>query len=598
MRILFVASTYNSMTQRAWIELDQRDHQVRVHLMRSGRPLTDTLATWEPELVVAPYLTERIPDEVWQRYTCLVVHPGPPGDRGASSLDHALLEGRRRWGVTIVQATARMDAGPVWAWAPCQLPTGRSKAAIYRREVTDAAMQALVEAVSRFEQGLGPLDPQPEPWPDTGWRPRLQAEAFALDWQASADELAARVRAADSAPGAPVVLGGRRWLAFGATEEDHLRGPDGSVLAHRHGAICVGCGEGALWLSHLRAPGPDGIKLPAALALHRAGMAAAEPVGGTIDILGEAVPDLPEDPFAEEAGRRFREIRYEEEEGVGYLHFDFYNGAMNTDQCRRLLAAFERARRRPVRVIVLMGGADLWSNGIHLNCIEAAPHPAEEAWQNILAMDDLVEALIRDTDHYLVSVLQGNAGAGGVALALAADKILAREGIVLNPHTRNMGLYGSEFWTYLLPRRIGTEKARLFTEACLPWGTTIGRQTGLIDEVLPAEGLEAAVRAHARAIARLDWFDKLLMGKRFQRRKDEAFRPLERYREEELARMHRNFFEDDMGFAEKRRNFVFKRTDPHLACQLMERDWYSARRTIYRYRRYESVTYTGKRAGG
>ena len=30
--------------------------------------------------------------------------------------------------------------------------------------------------------------------------------------------------------------------------------------------------------------------------------------------------------------------------GVGYLHFDFYNGAMSTDQCRRLLDAYRYAR--------------------------------------------------------------------------------------------------------------------------------------------------------------------------------------------------------------------------------------------------------------
>ena len=50
--------------------------------------------------------------------------------------------------------------------------------------------------------------------------------------------------------------------------------------------------------------------------------------------------------------------------------------------------------------------------------------------------------------------MQGNAGAGGVFLALAADQVWARHGVVLNPHYKNMGnLYGSEYWTYLLPRR-------------------------------------------------------------------------------------------------------------------------------------------------
>jgi putative two-component system hydrogenase maturation factor HypX/HoxX len=40
--------------------------------------------------------------------------------------------------------------------------------------------------------------------------------------------------------------------------------------------------------------------------------------------------------------------------------------------------------------------------------------------------------------------MQTNAGAGGVYLALATDYCFAKEGIVLNPHYKNMGLFGSE----------------------------------------------------------------------------------------------------------------------------------------------------------
>jgi Acyl-CoA dehydrogenase, C-terminal domain len=69
--------------------------------------------------------------------------------------------------------------------------------------------------------------------------------------------------------------------------------------------------------------------------------------------------------------RTFREIRYDEQDGVGYLSFDFYNGAMSTLQCNRLRNAFLFARRRPTKVIVLLGGRDFFSNGIHLNVIEA-----------------------------------------------------------------------------------------------------------------------------------------------------------------------------------------------------------------------------------
>ena len=52
---------------------------------------------------------------------------------------------------------------------------------------------------------------------------------------------------------------------------------------------------------------------------------------------------------------------------------------MSTGQCRRLLAAYRHAQGRPVEVIVLGGPRDLFSNGIHLNVIQAADDPAPKS---------------------------------------------------------------------------------------------------------------------------------------------------------------------------------------------------------------------------
>ena len=99
---------------------------------------------------------------------------------------------------------------------------------------------------------------------------------------------------------------------------------------------------------------------------------------------------------------------------MGYVHFEFYNGAMSTQQCMHLREAYQLARQRPTKVILLMGGSDLWSNGIHLNVIEAADQPHEESWSSINAMDDLMREILDTDSHVVVSALAGNADAGGV----------------------------------------------------------------------------------------------------------------------------------------------------------------------------------------
>ena len=200
--------------------------------------------------------------------------------------------------------------------------------------------------------------------------------------------------------------------------------------------------------------------------------------------------------------KTYRDIWYEEGNGVGYLFFEFHNGAMGTEHCRRLLAAYVHARRQPTKVIVLMGGIGVWSNGIHLNVIEAAEDSADESWRNINAMNDLVREIIVTDSHLVVSALAGNAGAGGVILALGADRVVAHSGVILNPHYRSMGgLYGSEYWTYLLPKRVGADIAIQLTSDCKPLGTKEALRIGLIDAVLGANARELRTQARAEAEA-------------------------------------------------------------------------------------------------
>jgi putative two-component system protein, hydrogenase maturation factor HypX/HoxX len=214
---------------------------------------------------------------------------------------------------------------------------------------------------------------------------------------------------------------------------------------------------------------------------------------------------------------------------------------------------------QPTRVLVLLGGAEFWGNGIHLNVIEAAPSPADESWRNIQAMNDLTLTLIQATGQRVVAALQGNAGAGSVFMALAADQLWARRGVVLNPHYKNMGnLYGSEYWTYLLPRRLKSATEAEVMNHRLPMAAEQAAQLGLIDRVFgdDRDDFLVRVRAHAAALAADAALPALLRAKQRQRQADEARKPLAAYREEELKRMHRNFYGFDPSYHIARSNFV------------------------------------------
>jgi putative two-component system hydrogenase maturation factor HypX/HoxX len=77
------------------------------------------------------------------------------------------------------------------------------------------------------------------------------------------------------------------------------------------------------------------------------------------------------------------------------------------------------------------------------------------------------------------------------------------------------------------------------------------------------------MRAHVQLIASEPDFARRLVAKRLAREKDEAIKPLEKYRAEELEKMRRNFFGFDPSYHVARRNFIRKvaksRTPLHLA---------------------------------
>jgi putative two-component system protein, hydrogenase maturation factor HypX/HoxX len=583
MRILLLSHAFNSLSQRLFVELREDGHRVSVELDINDRVTEEAVALFQPDVVLAPFLKRALPASVWQRVPCLVVHPGPPGDRGPAALDHAVLEGQRTWGVTVLQANGDFDAGPVLAWQACSLRAGASKASLYRHEIVHAAVQAVRAALARGRLDHGMLrddeattDAAPAP-AARGWRPAVSVAQRAVDWSChDADAVLCRVRSADGSPGVAAQLFDlpcRLFDAHAASPAVNLAAREaapGQVLARRGPALLVRCAQGAVWIGHVRRTEPGGkpqLKLPAIEAF-----------------AGEAAR-LPEWPTPlHRQGRdadEWDELRYSEfgppRATVACLAFDFHNGALSERQAARLLQALRAARARDTRVLLLCGGTDFFCNGIHLHSIEAAAArpddgAADASLRAIEAIDDVALEILTLTDRLTVSALRGNAGAGGCFLALAADRVWAHAGVLLNPHYRNMGnLYGSEYWTYVLPQRVGAPQAQALMDRRLPMGAREAQRLGLIDECLGdcADDFEPLLMQAALALAASDAWSTLVRAKQAQRAADEARRPLAAYRADELEHMRRNFYGFDPSYHVARHHFVYRKphawTPRHLA---------------------------------
>ena len=554
MRILFLTHSFHSLAQRLYCELQARGHEISIEFDIADSVAEEAIALFKPDLIIAPFLKRAIPESIWAKHCCLVVHPGIAGDRGPSALDWAIQRGCREWGVTVLQAEAELDAGPVWATANFALRNAK-KSSIYRNEVTEASVHAVIVAVDR----VSATNFLPERVSGQA-NPLMKQLDRAVDWaRDSTASILARLNAADGFPGVADLLFGQPCHLFDAWPEASLKGAPGALLGRRETAICRATVDGAIWIGHLKRPG--GIKLPATMAFPEA----------------QDLPELPLAGYWKSVTATWQDIAYEEVAGVGFLSFEFYNGAMSTTQCQRLTAAFKWATQRPTKVIVLRGGSDFWSNGIHLNTIEAAESPSDESWANINAIDDLAEAILRCETQLTVAAMAGNAGAGGCFLARAADFVWVRDGVMLNPHYKNMGnLFGSELWTYLLPPRVGDAGAKAIMRHRLPMTGQEAVKLGFYDACLPGSAFAIDVARRAAELAAATDFSAHLAAKNARRQADETIKPLAAYRAEELKEMRRNFYGFDPSYHVARYHFVSRTpnswTPRHLA-RHRDLDW-------------------------
>ena len=226
MRVLLVSSAFNSMTQRFFVELSDAGYEVAVEIYGGDEQrLEDAFAAFRPDLTIAPFLTRAIPERIWREHLTLIVHPGIEGDRGASALDWAIQEKWAQWGVTLLQAEAEMDAGPIWATRNFPLRQA-PKSSVYRREAIDAAISCLWEALANFQTpGFRPrpLD-YAAPTALGRLRPSMKQADRRIDWsRCETADILARIHAADGVPGVLDEVYGLPVYLHAACAEPELR---------------------------------------------------------------------------------------------------------------------------------------------------------------------------------------------------------------------------------------------------------------------------------------------------------------------------------------------------------------------------------------
>jgi len=528
MKILLLVTAFNSQTQAVYTRLQDRGDEVSVSFAISEAQMLEEIEAFEPALILCPFLKTYVPASIYENYPTYIFHPGPRGDRGPNALEHALQSHTKKWGLVVLRANSEYDGGDIYAEVDFKV-RDTYKASLYRQEIVQASLTALdvflenIKNDVKVSQLLNPI------------HEKFTQDKRSIDWCVdSTQTIIDKIHLSDSLPGVLDEILGVPCYLYGVHKEEKFRGSAKEILAKRDGAICLGTVDGAVWITHLKAVG--GFKLPATYVLK-------ERLQG---IKEERLPLIFDKSY-----ETFYEVSMEKRDNVAYLSFNFHNGAMSTAQCIRLKYALEYLKTQ-CEVLVLVGGMDFFSNGIHLNILEDSQKQGEDGWANINAMNDLVSAILYAEEVVTIASFAHNAGAGGVFMGLACDYVVGKEGVVLNPHYKTLGLSGSEYHTYTLPKRVGEETAWRLLDDCLPISVERAKKIGMIDEVYGYENYNEDLHIFAQS----KYDDDFIWNKQDYLEANKA--SIEALKEKELEVMHPEFWDDQSVFHALRQEFVYK----------------------------------------
>ena len=193
------------------------------------------------------------------RYGCLNIHGSLlPRWRGAAPIHRAIEAGDTETGVCIMQMDAGLDTGGVVDEARLKILPTETTAQLHDRLAVLGA-ERIVAVLQKLDSSEN-LVAEAQPEYGVTYACKLEKRESLLDVRSPATLLDRKIRAYNPFPGALLHVGDKPIKIWQASLVDG-QGLPGTILSADASGVVVACGEGALRLEILQAPG--GKRLPA-----------------------------------------------------------------------------------------------------------------------------------------------------------------------------------------------------------------------------------------------------------------------------------------------------------------------------------------------
>ncbi len=181
----------------------------------------EELKKMEADLFVVAAFGQILSQEILDmpRFGCLNIHASLlPRYRGASPIQHVILNGEKKTGITIMQMNAGLDTGDILYQKEIELDERETYETLHDR-LMKLGGEAIVEALPLLETGK--LSPVPQREEESCYAPLISKEMGRIDFTKSAEEIDCQIRAMTPWPSAFTGYKGKQlkiWEAHAVEE--------------------------------------------------------------------------------------------------------------------------------------------------------------------------------------------------------------------------------------------------------------------------------------------------------------------------------------------------------------------------------------------
>lgn len=218
----------------------------------------------DPDLIVVAAFGQIIPQEILDlpRYGCINVHASLlPLYRGAAPIQHAILDGRKVTGVTIMRMDAGLDTGDMIAKTEIPIDDETTGGSLFD-ELAEKGAELLIRTIPSIVDGTAVYTPQGETSP-TPYASMIRKTDGEIDFQHDAETICLLVRAMNPWPSAYTYLDGKVlkiWRAHAKSDDGMQEGAVGTILSGTGSRMTIRTGKGLLCVDELQIEGRKRMK--------------------------------------------------------------------------------------------------------------------------------------------------------------------------------------------------------------------------------------------------------------------------------------------------------------------------------------------------